>query len=349
MASRVITWLSNKGHYQGVFWITLVCLFNSINDTVTKLLCISLDAFEVVFLRSFFSTLFLLPFVILRKKAFLKKTNGSLHLLRVIIGYAAILLWSQGVSRSPLSLAGLLSQVLPLFIFLFSVLFLKEKLSLVRVLTLFTGFIGIIIIEFPAQGISLGHSQLATGQLCLILAIALFALSDIINKYISDMKENILVILFYFSMGSTIISYVPAYTIWQIPLLSELLLVVFLSIGANLIMYCLVRSFMAADITGLIPYRFLEVIFSTILGFVLFYEIPTLLFLVGAAIIIPSILILSYHENKIGAFEIIAKKINYFALSKSLSLRMMKLLKSILSCKYTRIVSFFKNRPLFLL
>jgi len=104
--------------------------------------------------------------------------------------------------------------------------------------------------------------------------------------------------LFYFAFGTMTIGLIPALYVWQTPQAIELFWLLCLGAGANLILFCLLKAFSATDISALQPYRYVEIFFATGFGFILFGEIPTILILVGAAIIVPSTFTIAIYETR---------------------------------------------------
>lgn len=287
-------WLNSKGYLQGVFWAVMVCLISSLNDVFTRLTGARLDFMEVVFFRFFFSLITLIPVMLyVNKDTFITK-NPKFHSIRALLGYIAIACWSAGVATNPLSIASIMAQTVPIFVLLMAFVVLRERIGWQRALATIAGFCGIFVtLQRPGE-FSLGEMNIDT--LWFVVAAVLFAASDILNK-IMVANEHPLTMLFYFALGTTIISVIPVISVWQIPNLTEIFWLFCLGCGANSILYCLLKAFSATEISALLPYRYVEIIFATGFGVALFGEIPTVMILIGAAIIIPSTFIIAIYET----------------------------------------------------
>ena len=68
--------------------------------------------------------------------------------------------------------------------------------------------------------------------------------------------------------------------------------------GGNLILFFILKAFTYADATAVSPYRYLELMFSTIVAYIVFKEIPSESTIYGALIIIPSTLFIIYSEKQ---------------------------------------------------
>ncbi len=300
-ALGVWRWIHRKGYLQGVFWAVMICLVSSLNDTLTKFAGGRLEGSQVGFFRFFFSMITLLPIMGYKYSQGLNTFTTSrlgFHSLRAVLGYGAIVCWSIGVAITPLSVTSLLAQTVPLFVLPMAVIFLREKVGWQRTMATLVGFIGILItMQSPDRSTSLlSFTELNIGAIWLIAAGLAFAASDILNKIMVGTKEHPLTMLFYFAVGTTLIGIIPVCFVWQTPTLQELFWLFCLGAGANLILYCLIKAFTATDVSALAPYRYVELIIASGFGFLLFSEIPTIMTLIGAAVIVPATFTIAIYE-----------------------------------------------------
>lgn len=307
-------WVNEKGYAQGVFWAVMVCLLSSLNDVFIRLAGSRLAFEQVAFCRFFFSTLTIVPFMLyFDRSAFLTK-RPVFQVLRAILGYGAIACWVAGVSMTTLTIASIMAQTVGIFVLVMACLVLREKVGWQRSLATLAGMTGIVIIllapkdqnSFTLQALASYDIPLAlqglksqsnVGIFLLLAAAIMFAASDILNKIMVS-QDSVLTMLFYFAVGTTFIGVVPALLVWQAPAVSEFIWLFCLGGGANLILYCLLKAFAATDISALQPYRYIEIFFATGFGFLLFGEIPTIMIVLGAAIIIPSTFTIAIYETR---------------------------------------------------
>lgn len=199
----------------------------------------------------------------------------------------------------PLAAVSTFAQTTQLFVLPMAAVFLKERVGWQRALATTAGFAGILFIVFGhagAQDVVTSLTSLNNGTLFLIAAAMMFALSDILNKRFV-VEESTLSMMFYIALGTTLFGLYPAYTVWQAPALSDIGILVLLGAGGNLILFFLLKAFAATDVSALAPFRYLELIFAGIFGFVIFQEIPDIWTLIGAAIIVPSTFAIAYYET----------------------------------------------------
>jgi S-adenosylmethionine uptake transporter len=102
--------------------------------------------------------------------------------------------------------------------------------------------------------------------------------------------------LFYSALVTTLLGFLPAFYFWQNPTLPDLILLFCLGAGSNLILFCLLKGFALVAVSAVAPYRYLEVVFSTIFGYIIFIETPGFYTYIGALIIIPTTLMIAKRQ-----------------------------------------------------
>ena len=297
-SKRQPLWMFRTGYLQGVFWIILVALTSNMNDILMRLAG-RLPAMEITFFRYFFAVLTLSPIMFMEGKSAFITTRSWLHILRGGLLFGAIALWASAVTLVPLAVMSTFALTVPLFSLPLARFFLKEHVGWQRTLATFMGFMGILITIYDGSSpeINFWDSLLTLNKALVYLVIAsvLFALSDIINKiYVT--KESTTSMLFYISLCTSIFGFIFAQTIWIPPTPVELIYMFILGAGSNLILYFLLRAFTSTDVSSLAPYRYIELFFSGLFGFMFFSEIPTQGIFIGAAIIVVATASIAYYE-----------------------------------------------------
>jgi S-adenosylmethionine uptake transporter len=289
ISTNPFSWFMRKGYPQGAFWAVMITLVSVTNDILMRLLGAGLDIIQISFFRFFFGMLAVIPLMLSHGTTLFKTSRPWMHFWRAILGVGAIggACWS--VNLMPLSDNTIIMSSQPFFFLPMAVIFLREKVDLSRWIAILIGFIGLIIMFQP------GAEALRIVALVPIAAAILFAMSDVVAKKMVT-TENTQTMLFYFAVGTTLITLIPAIYVWQIPSWYQLGMLALLGIGGNLIQVCMIRAFSATDASALSPFRYVEFIFAALFGFVFFLEIPTLVTLSGAAFIIAGTAYISYYE-----------------------------------------------------
>lgn len=298
MKSSVIKWINDKGLPQGIFWIVCASFFSNLNDTAIRLVGSNLPAMQIAFFRFFFGTLVLLPLMLYKGKSSFVIKNKPWHLLRIIVGFSAIACWIYGASQTSLPSITTISFACPILVLPLAYLFLGEKSDWKRLLSVGMGFIGVVIIAYFEKNTIAKTSEILffhPGVVFLFLGAVLFAMSDVLNKKMLA-TENLFSLLFYFCLGTALISLVPALFMWQPMSYSEIFYLFIMGAGGASILYCILKAAHATEISSLAPYKYVELIISIIMGYLLFNEIIKIPTIVGASLIIPSALLIAYYE-----------------------------------------------------
>ena len=272
-------WFFHKGFRQGEFWAVLIVFFSALCDVLMRYLGEHIHCIEIVFFRFFFSFLMLLPFVSYQGIQILRTTQLGLHLSRAMLGAAAFYIDCYSVQIMALHEYTIFISTEPLFFLPLAVFILKEKMNRMQLQATIIGFIGMLFVQYT------GSEIIKIAALIPILGAVAFAFLDLFTKEMVD-EESTFSFLFYFSFGTVVLTLIPTLYYWHTPTLVEWGLLILLGVGANLIQFCLIKSFAATEASPLMPLRYLYFIFALIFGYAFFSEAPTVNTLIGAFFIL---------------------------------------------------------------
>jgi len=275
----------------GVTWFILSLITSSMNDVMSKYIGLRLHSYEVTFFRFMFGTISLIPFIFYYGVSTLKTTRPFVHFTRGILLFLGIAGWTYGVTIAPITTGTVITFTIPIFVLILGIFFLSERIIWQRWIVTITAFIGIVVtLNIHSQDFNLNVFVFVASAVC-------FAVLDILNKRIV-IKESIISMLFYSAIITALISLPFALQHWIIPSIHELLLLFILGIGSNLILFFILKAFTYADATAMSPYRYLELLSSTIIAYIVFREVPSKPTIYGALIIVPSTLFIIYSEKR---------------------------------------------------
>merc|ERR1740120_50644 len=258
-----------------------------------KFLGNTLPPFQIVFLRFLSAAVVLLPVMLVKGKEAFKSARMWMHFVRGSLLAFGIGLWCYGLSLMPFASCVVVNNTMPFFKMLFAKFFLGEKVGKERWLASLGGFIGCMIVFNPTA------ATFKPQSLFLILSAMCFAMLDIMNKKWS-VSEPLVSTLFYGSVATALLSAPLALRTWSPLGLPQLGLFALLGCGANLLLFCLIRSFRYVDASATCPYRYTEFVLSAIAGFVIFGEKPMASTLLGSCIILPSVIWCALIETRAG-------------------------------------------------
>lgn len=278
--------------------LTAVFCFTILNALIREITTY-LHVFEIVFWRNLFAVILVGSIVLSRKGLTGLRLNKPRPIIaRGVLEFGLMSSMFYALSGMPLAEVVTLVYTMPLFMTMGAAIFLGETVRAPRWIATLIGFSGALIIMGPGlQGLITGAGSAYDWHYPLIalLAAILMAASGLILRHASksDPSESIML---WMSMIVAPIALVPALGVWTgLSWTTFGLLVVAVSVG-SIAHYTLGRSYQAAEVSAIAPYRYTELIFAAIAGFALFGEIPSIWSYVGAAIIAGSGIFIAHRE-----------------------------------------------------
>ena len=273
--------------------IVLMCLSTvafSIMHGLVRFVSEVLPPFQIAFFRNIFGLAFLFPLLMRSRFAILRTKRIGLHALRGVINMAAMLMFFTALSISPIAKVTALGFTAPIFMAILAVLVLGERFRIYRWSAIFSGFVGMLIILRP------GLVAIDTGALLVTTSAALWAVAMIIIK-IQSQTESSLTIVAYMGIFLGIFSIGPALWVWQPFGLQTLGWMVLIGLFGSIAQMAISQSLKETDPTALMPFDFLKLIWTAMIGAWFFAEIPDIYTWIGATVIFLSGLSIAFRER----------------------------------------------------
>jgi len=220
------------------------------------------------------------------------------HAVRGIVGSCAMGLGFAGLKYLPLPEVTAIRFVSPILIVVLAAIILGERFRLVRILAVLVGFVGVVIIVAPRLSVGLGTDD-ALGVGMIFGSACLAALAQIWVKGMAD-KESTTAIVFWFSATGTGLSLLTIPFGWVWPTGPELALLVGAGILGGFGQILVTASYRFAEAGVLAPFTYISMLWSIVIGYLWFEEVPTLGMLAGAALVICAGVIIVLRERSLG-------------------------------------------------
>jgi len=247
--------------------------------------------FVLVFFRTFFGMVVILPILLKVKLPALSSGLYPLYILRGILNIASVIGAFFAVSLIPLADAVAFSYIAPIFATVLAVFFLKEKIGAHRIFAIFLAFLGVIILVRP------GFQSLNAGILTALGAALCFAATLICVKILTRHDSPTIVSLMAFIIGIPV-SLVAALFYWQWPSGEQWIYIVLMGILAATAHISLAKALSKSDISAVMPIDFSRIIFAAILGITLFGDHLNIWTFLGGGIILASAVYAAHRERK---------------------------------------------------
>ena len=241
----------------------------------------NMNPVQAAFIRYCFGIVLILPLLSRAGIMSLDRDRLGFHALRGLVHGGGVILWFLAMSRIPISEVTALGFTTPIFVTLGAAVFLSERLKPYRVAAVVLGFIGALLILRP------GLRVIDIGALAQLGAAPLFACSYLMAKSATRREASSLIVVLL-SVFCTLTLALPALLVWRTPTLDELLLLGLTALLATSGHYCMTRALEAAEVSAVQPFTFLQLVWATILGLILFDETPDVWIWIGGAVIVGS-------------------------------------------------------------
>ena len=255
-----------------------------------KLAQSDVNVFTVGFLRFFFGFLIILPFIVNSQFKVYSTNNFKFHLTRSIINVPMMILGFAALMYIPLEQIKAIGFLSPIIVVILSVIILKEKIFLIRILALIIGFIGVIIILRP------GIIEINIGAYMVLISGLMWSTVIIITKFMSK-EDSPMTILTYQYTFVSLFTLPLALIFWTNPSYESLLYTFLSAIVGTILHLCINTSYKLADLSVIQPVWFTQLIFASVFGFIIFGEIPDGWTWAGGILVFSSVLIITYREN----------------------------------------------------
>lgn len=258
-------------------------------DSGIKWLSAEIAVIQILFLRSLFGIGFLASSTIYSgERISLRSRRPWLLLTRTLINILSWLMFFSGLKYLPLATAVALFFSFPLFLAISSVPLLGEKVGIRRSLAIIVGFIGVLFITNPVAGIE--------WPMLLMLGAAFgWALVANATRILGE-TENTTTILFHTLLGFALTMSIPQFWVWQSIELNTLLLIVIVAFFGVIAQFCLTKAYAIASPSLIAPFEYTALIWSAIIGYLIWGDLPDIYATIGAGLIVASGLYIIHRE-----------------------------------------------------
>lgn len=246
--------------------------------TCIKIVSSELPTPQLVFFRSVFGLMIILPFILLKGTSFIKTSVLYIHIFRGFISILAMSCFFYVITHIGLAESTLLNATSPLFIGLISVLLLKEAPSIKEIFVLIIGFLGVTLILKP------GTNLFALAALIGLCSGFFIATAKILIRHMAS-TEPVMRTVFYFSVTTSIYSSILMIWFWQTPKLTDIFIMFIATLCATGGQTLLTYSFTHNKPSTVAPFTYVTVIFATLIGWLGWGELPDISSAIGAVLI----------------------------------------------------------------
>jgi len=277
--------------FRGIALILASTVFLGASDVTAKYLSATLPSIEIAWIRFLVFALIMSPAMVPGSPLYaLRSQRPGLQAMRGVALLGSSLFFISGLRFLPIAEASATGFVAPLFVTALSIVFLGETVGVRRWLATAVGLIGVLIILRPGTG------AFHPAAFFPIVSALAWACTLIMTRMMSGRDHAITTMTYSSIVGVCILSaLVPL--VWVAPSWHDIMFGIFIGLASTAGQWIVVLAFRYADASVLAPFSYTQLLWVSILGFVIFGEVPDVWTVTGAVFIVGSGLYTAHRER----------------------------------------------------
>jgi drug/metabolite transporter (DMT)-like permease len=277
--------------FRGIGLILASTVFLGASDVTAKYLSATLPSVEIAWIRFLVFAVIMAPAMLPGSPLYALQSNRrGLQLMRGTALLASSLFFISGLRFLPIAEASATGFVSPLFVTALSIFFLAESVGVRRWLATAVGLVGVLIILRP------GSSAFHPAAFFPLVSALAWAGTLIMTRMLSGRERAITTMTYSSIAGVCILSALVPFA-WVAPSWHDILFGIFIGIASTAGQWIVVLAFRYADASVLAPFSYTQLLWVSILGFIIFGEVPDIWTVTGAVFIVASGLYTAHRER----------------------------------------------------
>lgn len=259
----------------------LAMLAFCVSDVLAKLLAPAIPPLEVAWFRYLGGMVLLVP-ILIRRRLWPRSRRPAVQIVRSVCMLASTWLLISAVQRMPIAEATTLVFVSPIFVTLLSAALLGEAVSRLRLICVFGGLAGVVLVARPDP------SGMDAAALLPIASAACWALAMVLTRVTQAHGDSFMTTLaFAASVGFALLCLaLPGFFV--VPDLGQLAVACAMSLCWVVGQVAVLAAYRIGRIADVAPFAYTQIIWAVVLGYLVFSDLPDLLALSGCAVVIVS-------------------------------------------------------------
>ena len=276
-----------------VLMILCAVLCFSVLDGMIKTMAAHLPVPFLVWARWSFQVVAMLIWLVpTMGRRMIKTTRVPMQLLRGVLLITSSLCTMSALKFLPLADVTALNFLAPTLVMLLAVMFLEEQLTPARIAFVVAGLAGMLMIVQPGADIFQGASLFA------IASAVSYAFYQVLTRHMADEDPRVLLFI-PASVGAFILTFSWLFFGSAIDITwMDMAKLVAIGVLGTTGHFLFILAFQRAPASALTPFTFLQLVFATLIGWIVFKDFPDGLTLAGMAVIGGSGLLLTWYERR---------------------------------------------------
>jgi drug/metabolite transporter (DMT)-like permease len=277
---------------RGVAYVSASIFVFSMANVLVKYLAAEYPVTEIVFFRSFFALIPVLAMMWRGGKLNVFHTRRPIaHLVRATMWLLSFYCWFFAVKLLPLADAAAFSFTAPIFLTVLSMPLLGERVGPHRWAAVLVGFAGVVIMAHPSG------DMLQLGALFGIGNALFYALGSLGVREMSRTEKSA-TIVFYTQLFGTVLSGAGVLFVWVTPSWTDAAGMAVIGLCGGIGQYLMTQAYRYAPAAVVGPFTYTSIIWSVILGYVFWHDLPGFEVVTGVVIVAASGLYILHRETR---------------------------------------------------
>lgn len=273
----------------GILWMLFTGLCFVAVTALVKFMGPRMPAPEAAFLRYLMGLVFILPLLRSMLKTRLDRVLWIQFGARGVSHAMGVMLWFYAMTQIPIADVTAINYLAPVYVTLGAALFLGERLAVRRIAAVIAALIGAAVILRP------GFREISAGHWAMMVAAVVFGGSYILAKVTVD-KAGPPIVVGMLSIWVTLSLAPFAWAVWVPPTWGEIGILFAVAFVATLGHYTMTLALAAAPVAVTQPVTFLQLVWATLLGVVMFAEPVDIWVVLGGMLILGSVTFIAWRE-----------------------------------------------------
>ena len=287
--------MTKQNERLGILLMIITTIVFASQDGLSKYLATEYNVYMVVMIRYWFFAAFVISMSSRGTggiKHIAKTKSPLLQIFRSLILVAEMCITILAFTLLGLAETHAIFASYPLIIAMLSGPILGEYVGWRRWLAISVGFIGILIILNPGNGIFSPYALVP------LVGAILFALYGLLTRYVGQ-YDNSSTSFFWTGVVGSIAMTVVGLNFWDPVSKSDWSIMLLLSASGVVGHYLLIKCYEVAEASAVQPFAYLQLIWASMIGIIIFGEQITTNVLIGACIIVGAGLFTLWRERKV--------------------------------------------------
>lgn len=278
----------------GIGWMLATGLCFVAVNAIVRGLEGALPASQAAFIRFLIGLVFLVPVLVPALRRGFPVVVWGQFCLRGALHVLAVIAWFYAMSRITVAEVTAIGYLNPIVVTIGAALFMGERLAARRIAAICVALLGAVIVLRP------GLRELDPGHLAQVLASVAFGASYLVAKRLTERVPPAVVVAM---MSLTVsVGLAPiALAVWVPPTPAQVGWLALVALFATLGHYTMTRAFAAAPLTVTQPVTFLQLIWASLIGVLIFHEPLDGWVILGGGLMIGAITFITWREARIRA------------------------------------------------